>query len=49
MSSRLTVASLYLLTGMWGEAHTGGSWPDELKRTGFDGIPIQGKAKKPVY
>ncbi len=49
MSSRITVASLSSLTGIWGETHSGGSWPDELRRTGFSGIVIKGKAKEPVY
>jgi aldehyde:ferredoxin oxidoreductase len=48
-NSRMTVASLSPLSGIWGEAHVGGSWPDELKRTGFDGLVITGKAKEPVY
>ncbi len=48
-NSRLTVSSLSPLTGIWGESHSGGSWPDELKRSGFDGIVIKGKAKEPVY
>jgi len=49
MSSRITVASLSPLTGIWGESHSGGSWPDELKRAGFDGIVIKGKAREPIY
>ena len=48
-NSRMTVASLSPLSGIWGEAHVGGSWPDELKRTGCDGLVITGKAKEPVY
>jgi aldehyde:ferredoxin oxidoreductase len=49
MSSRTIVASLSPLTGIWGETHSGGSWPDEMKRTGFDGIVIKGKSKEPIY
>jgi hypothetical protein len=45
-NSRVTVASLSPLTGLWGESHSGGSWPDELKRTGFDGIVIKGKSER---
>src|SRR5512139_1190921 len=48
-NSRVTVSSLSPLTGIWGESHSGGSWPDELKRAGFDGIVVKGKAKEPVY
>ncbi|MFC1983156.1 aldehyde ferredoxin oxidoreductase N-terminal domain-containing protein [Chloroflexota bacterium] len=47
MSSRITVAALSPQTGIWGESHAGGSWPDELRRSGFDGIIIKGKAKQP--
>jgi aldehyde:ferredoxin oxidoreductase len=49
MNSRITITSLSPLTGIWGEAHSGGSWPDELKRSGYDGVIIKGKAKEPVY
>jgi aldehyde:ferredoxin oxidoreductase len=49
MNSRITITSLSPLTGTWGEAHSGGSWPDELKRSGYDGVIIKGKAKEPVY
>src|SRR4030042_4496300 len=34
-SSRYIVGALSPLTGIWGQAHSGGSWGDELKRTGF--------------
>ncbi len=37
------------LTGAWGDAQAGGFWPAELKRAGWDGIIIEGKADKPVY
>jgi len=48
-NSRVTVASLSPLTGIWGEAHAGGSWPDELRRSGFDGIVVRGQATEPLY
>ncbi|MFC2066143.1 aldehyde ferredoxin oxidoreductase family protein [Chloroflexota bacterium] len=48
-SSRITVVSLSPLTGIRGESHAGGSWADELKRAGFDGVVIKGKAREPVY
>lgn len=37
------------LTGILGEANSGGSWGTRLKGTGFDGIVLEGKAEKPVY
>ena len=48
-SGRHSVCALSPLTGIWGEADVGGKWGLELKRTGYDGIIVQGKAKKPVY
>lgn len=35
--------------GIWGEGDCGGSWGTMLKKTGYDGIIIEGQAKKPVY
>jgi len=35
--------------GIWGEGDVGGSWGVYLKRTGYDGIIIKGKAENPVY
>lgn len=37
------------LTGIFAESDIGGSWGYELKRAGYDGIIIQGKAENPVY
>jgi len=37
------------LTGIFGRAGVGGKWGVELKRAGFDGIIVVGKADKPVY
>jgi len=48
-SARHTVVAKSPLTGIWAESDVGGSWGYELKRTGFDGIIIIGKAEKPVY
>ena len=36
------------LTGLWGEANSGGRWGCDLKRSGYDGIIIEGKAAAPV-
>ena len=36
------------LTGLWGQSGTGGKWGRELKRSGFDGIIIEGASDKPV-
>lgn len=48
-SSRWVVASKSPLTLAWGEGHAGGYWGVELKKAGFDGIVIKGRAKSPVY
>ena len=48
-SGRHCVATVSPLTGIWGEAYAGGTWGRELKRAGFDGIVITGKAARPVY
>ncbi|HIE15172.1 TPA: aldehyde ferredoxin oxidoreductase, partial [Candidatus Bathyarchaeota archaeon] len=48
-SSRYMVAAKSPLTGAWGEAHASGFWGPELKRAGYDGIILEGKASKPIY
>lgn len=48
-SGRHSVVCKSPLTGAWGEASVGGTWGRELKKTGFDGIIIKGRAKKPTY
>ena len=48
-SSRYIVAGISPLTGIWGQAHAGGSFADELKHAGIDGIVVRGRANKPVY
>ena len=49
MVSRSAVCGISPLTGLWGEATTGGVFPFRLKESGFDGIFITGKADRPVY
>ena len=48
-SGRHCVAAISPLTGIWGEAYAGGTWGRELKKAGFDGIVVTGKADRPVY
>ncbi len=48
-SSRHIVAGISPLTGILGQAHSGGKWADEFRRTGWDGIIIKGKAPRPAY
>lgn len=47
-SSRHDVISLSPLTGIFGESNCGGSFGWQLKRSGFDGLVITGKADKPL-
>jgi aldehyde:ferredoxin oxidoreductase len=49
MVSRYAVSGVSPLTGFWGEATSGGSFPFRLKGSGYDGIFITGKADNPVY
>jgi len=48
-SGRHAVCAKSPLTGIWGEANSGGTWGVELKKAGYDGIVVKGKAEKPVY
>ena len=48
-ANRYSVLAKSPLTGGFGEAEAGGYWGPELKRSGFDGIVVHGKASKPVY
>jgi aldehyde:ferredoxin oxidoreductase len=48
-SSRLLAAFKSPLTGIWGQGSAGGGFAAEMKRAGYDGIVISGKANKPVY
>jgi len=48
-SSRYIVAGISPLTGIWGQAHAGGNFADELRHAGLDGIVVKGQSSKPVY
>jgi len=48
-SGRYHVVTKSPLTGIYGEADSGGTFGPELKRAGFDGIVFSGKADHPVY
>jgi len=49
LSGRHIIAGISPLTNIWGQAHSGGAWGDELKHAGFDGVVIKGKSDNPVY
>ncbi len=46
-SSRYSVTGISPLTGIWGEATSGGFFPIALKRCGYDAIVITGEASEP--
>ncbi|BCV24173.1 aldehyde ferredoxin oxidoreductase [Gelria sp. Kuro-4] len=48
-SGRHAVVARSPLTGIWGEGDVGGTWGVMLKRAGYDGILIKGRADDPVY
>ena len=48
-SSRFTVTAKSPLTGIHGDANSGGAFAPELKYSGYDFLIIQGISDKPVY
>ncbi|MBI4767055.1 MAG: aldehyde ferredoxin oxidoreductase family protein [Deltaproteobacteria bacterium] len=48
-ASRYSVVTKSPLTGIWGQANSGGSFGPALKKSGYDGIIFQGMSEKPVY
>jgi aldehyde:ferredoxin oxidoreductase len=48
-SGRYEVAAKSPLTGLYGEANSGGHWGAELRHAGFDVIIIRGRSSKPTY
>jgi len=49
MGGRLEVIGKSPLTGIYGDANSGGHFSPEMKYAGYDMIVIQGKSEKPVY
>jgi aldehyde:ferredoxin oxidoreductase len=48
-ASRYSVVARSPLTGLWGQANSGGSFGPALKRSGYDGIIFKGNAPEPCY
>jgi aldehyde:ferredoxin oxidoreductase len=48
-SARFVICAKSPYTNLWGEANSGGFFGPELKKAGYDGVIINGKASKPVY
>jgi aldehyde:ferredoxin oxidoreductase len=48
-AGRYSVCARSPLTGIWGEANSGGFFGPELRYAGYDGVLVTGKAEKPVW
>jgi len=48
-ASKTSVCGRSPLTGIWNEATVGGQWGAMLKKNGYEGIIIKGKAAQPQY
>ncbi len=48
-AARYSVVTKSPLTGIWGQANSGGSFGPAMKRSGYDGIIFEGVSPKPVY
>lgn len=48
-AGRFVICAKSPATGLWGESHIGGFWGTELRKAGYDGVWITGKAENPVY
>ena len=46
---RFVVCARSPATGLWGESNCGGFWGPELRKAGFDGLWIEGRAPGPLY
>jgi aldehyde:ferredoxin oxidoreductase len=48
-AGRYSVCARSPLTGIWGEANSGGFFGPELRYTGYEGVLITGRAEQPVW
>jgi aldehyde:ferredoxin oxidoreductase len=48
-AGRFSVCARSPLTGIWGEANSGGFFGPELRYAGYDGVLITGQAEQPVW
>ena len=48
-AGRYCVCARSPLTGIWGEANSGGFFGPELRYAGYDGVLVTGKAEQPVW
>jgi len=48
-AGRYSVCARSPLTGIWGEANSGGFFGPELRYAGYDGVLVTGRAEQPVW
>ncbi|HKJ38919.1 MAG TPA: aldehyde ferredoxin oxidoreductase family protein [Anaerolineales bacterium] len=48
-TGRFVICGKSPATGLWAESNIGGHWGQVLRKTGYDGLWITGKAEAPVY
>lgn len=48
-SGRFSAVAKSPLTGFWGSANSGGRWGLDLKKSGFDGLILEGSSVEPTY
>ncbi len=48
-AGRYSVCARSPLTGIWGEANSGGFFGPELRYAGYDGVLVTGRAERPVW
>lgn len=48
-AARYSVVAKSPLTGIWGHGNSGGNFGPMLKRSGYDGVIIEGASARPVY
>jgi len=48
-TGRFVICGKSPATGMWAESNIGGHWGPELRKAGYDGLWIVGRAPEPVY
>jgi aldehyde:ferredoxin oxidoreductase len=46
---RFVICAKSPATNLWGESNVGGFWGPELRKAGFDGLWLEGRAETPVY
>lgn len=48
-TGRFVICGKSPATGLWAESNIGGFWGPELRKAGYDGLWVTGKASAPVY